>query len=422
MATRSTTPEYVALQKCYKLIIAVVKIDPGSLCDALFSKGYVSESVRNYTRMDTLPDENKARKLIDTVIDQIKEDPIVFHHFLETLTSSHYDSIKKKLTECYQIEKSKTDNSDVRQSCSTEVLVPSQSGLTLADPRNSNTGASNESDTKPTLNASDTSFLCPYCENCSLEQYLSEEGCPKATGKTLFPYLNTPNLPEEDRTVLELSLVSATKDLIMLFAQIDTYIAENLCADVTIVKNFVFDLVRDMAQEENEAELNRATSIPEIILALRPYKSFLNYGIIESIANKFGTPDISAVMRNYVTAFTDFCKRSAFELPVNVLPNKVNKRKEKILSVKLTKRGVASIRDIVSVQLNMATILGVKTWALKICSIEKGCVCVRFLIPAAVMSKIPPLSTEKKNALRDADISIGIAENIVSSTSEAKIR
>ena len=413
MATRSTTPEYAALQKCYESTIAVVKTDPGSLCDALFSKGYVSESVRNYTRNDALLDENKARKLIDTVIDQIKEDPIVFHHFLGTLKSSHYDTIKKKLTECYQSEKSK-DNSSVKQSCSTE--IPSQHEVSLADPRRSNTVTNNESDTKSTN--VDTSFLCPYCENCSIEQYLSEEGCPKATGKTLFPYLDTPNLSEEDRAVLEFNLISATKDLKLLFTKTDTYIAKNLCADVTVVKNFALDLVRDMEQEDNEAKLEAATTISEIILSLHPYKSFLNYEIIENIANEFGTPDICDEMQKYVAAFNDFCKRSAYELPVNVLPKKVNKRKEKILSVKLTKRGVASIRDIVSVQLNMATILGVKTWSLKICSIEKGCVCVRFLVPEAVMIKILSLFLDKKNALRDAGISIGIA---VPSTSEASI-
>ena len=417
MATRSTSPEYAALQKCYESTIAVVKTDPGSLCDALFSKGYVSESVRNYTRNDALLDENKARKLIDTVIDQIKEDPIVFHHFLETLKSSHYATMKKKLTECYQTEKSE-GNPDVRLSCSSE--IPSQHEVSLADPRRSNTVTNNESDTKST-NA-DTSFLCPYCENCSVEQYLSEEGCPKATGKTLFPYLSTPNLSEEDRTVFEFNLISATKDLKMLFTKTDTYIAKNLCADVTVVKNFALDLVRDMEQEDNEAKLEAATTIPEIILGLHPYKSFLNYEIIENIANEFGTPDIRAEMQKYVAAFDDFCKRSAYELPVNVLPKKVNKKKEKILSVKLTKRGLASIRDIVSVQLNMATILGVKTWALNICSIEKGCICVRFLVPAAVMSKILLLSPDKKNALRDANISIGVAEPIVPSTSEANNR
>ena len=412
MATRSTTPEYTALQKCYKSIIAVVKIDPGSLCDALFSKDIISESIRDFTRNVALLDEDKARKLIDTVIDRIKEDPIVFNHFLETLESSHYDSIKKKLNECYQTEKSKTDNSDGKQSCSTEVLVPSQSGVSLADPRSSNTGANNESDTK-TTNA-DTSFLCPYCENCSLEQYLSEEGCPKATGKTLFPYLNTPNLSEEDRTVLEFKLISATNNLIMLFAQTDTYIAENLCADVTIVKNFVLDLVRNLEQKGNGAKLNTATSIPEIILALQPYKSFLNYGIIESIANKFGNHDICNEMQKYVTAFNNFCKRSAFELPVNVLQKKVNKTSEKILSVKLIKKEPASIGDTNSAQLNMATILGVKPWALKICSIEEGCLCVRFLVPAAVM--ILPLSPDKKSALRDAGIIIS-EEQIVGEAS-----
>ena len=377
----ATTPEYVALQKCFESVIAVVKIDPGSLCDALFSEGYVPESVRNYTRMDALPDENKARKLIDTVIDQIKEDPNVFHHFLGTLKSSHYDKLKKKLTECYKSERSKTlDDSKAK-------LQPDTNG---------------------------TSFLCPYCKNCSLEQYLSEEGCPKATGKTLFPYLNTPNLSEEERTMLEFRLMSATEDLIMLFAETDTYIAENLCADITIVKNFVLDLVRIPNLDENGAKLNKATSIPEIILALQPYKSFLNYEIIERIANKFGTPDICDKMQKYVTAFNDFCKRSAFELPVNVLPKKGNTRSEKILSVKLRKKELASIGDTKFAQLNMAKILGVNPWALKICSIEEGCLCVRFLVPAALM--ILPFSPDRKSALRDAGIIIS-EEQIVGETS-----
>ena len=50
-----------------------------------------------------------------------------------------------------------------------------------------------------------------------------------------------------------------------------------------------------------------------------------------------------------------------------------------------------------------------------------GYVCVRFLVPAAVMSKILPLSTDKKSALRDAGISVRIAEQIVPSTSEGKL-
>ncbi len=62
------------------------------------------------------------------------------------------------------------------------------------------------------------SFCCPYCQKCTLEQYLSEEGCPEATGKTLFPYLNTPALSDEDRSVLEATLTSDTRKMIELFA------------------------------------------------------------------------------------------------------------------------------------------------------------------------------------------------------------
>ena len=257
---------------------------------------------------------------------------------------------------------------------------------------------------------SDTSFVCPYCKNCSLEKYLSDEGCPQASGKTLFPYLNTQGLSEEDKMVLEDSLICAAKDLRALFADTDDYIAQNLHADVTIVKNFVLDLVRDLEQEENVANINRATSIPEIILALQPYKSFLNYEIIEKIANKYGSTEIRTEMQKYVAAFTDFCKRSAFELPNNVLSKKVKRENEKVFSVKLTKKGLASLEDVVSARRKIAYILGVKKWALKICSIEDGCLCVRFLVPAAVMTKILPLSTDKKSALRDAGINFGEEE------------
>ena len=405
MSTATTrSPEYLALQKCYKLVIGVVRTDPGSLCDALFSEGYISESVRNYTRTDSIPDENKARKLIDNVIDRIRDDANFFHKFIKILESPHYDNLKKRLNECYQTEKRHEDCSIVELPRSLQANKPCLSHVQVSE--GESTAAVNAESTSQTT--IDTSFVCPYCKKCSLEQYLSDEGCPEAAGKTLFPYLNTPDLSEEDRMVLEDTLISATTNLRVLFAETDTSIAENLHANVTIVKNYVLDLVNDPEQEENKAEIKKATSIPEIILALQPYKSFLNYEIIERIVAKFGSPEDQTVMQKYVDTFNKFCERSAFELPVSVLSKKVKARKDKdkVLSVKLSKEGFASLRNIISVRQKMASILGVKKWALKICSIENGCVCVRFLVPAAVMSKILPLSPAKKSALREVDINI----------------
>ena len=386
----------------YELVIGVVSSDPGSLCDALFAKGCITKHVKNYTRNDSVLAEDKARKLIDCVIDQIELDPNVFHEFVEALKSPHYSKVEEKLNEYYKTEKHKQDK--VYQTKKDE-LNPSQrevEGMDWSAP-SMNVESFHTSSRQP---ITDTSFVCPYCKRCSLEQYLSDEGCPEATGKTLFPYLNTPNLSEEDRMILEESLVSATMDLRALFAETDTSIAQNLSADVTIVKNFALDLVKDLEFEDNEAKLEKANSIPEIILALQPYKSFLNYEIIESIVLKFGSPEDCLVMQKYVTAFDNFCKRNVFELPNNVLPKKGRARQERVISVKLPNKGPASIRNVVSVRQRMATILGVKKWALKICSIEEGCVCVRFLVPAAVMSKILSLSPDKKSALRDAGISV----------------
>ena len=401
--TSTTTPEYLTLQKCYPLIIVAVKADSGCLCDILFSKSLIPKSVKKYTQMDSVLDEDKARKLIDNVMDQIELDPSVFHEFVEALNSPHYSKLKEKLNECYQTVRSATDcpNAKPSSSVSTPLMKLTPREISM------NVESIHTSSSQPNT---DTSFVCPYCKNCSLEKYLSDERCPKATGKTLFPYLNTQGLSKEDRMMLEDTLIYAAKDLRILFADTDTYIAENLHADVTIVKNFVLDLVRDLEQEENVASINKATSIPEIILALQPYKSFLNYEIIEKIANKFGSTEIRTEMQKYVTAFTDFCKRSAFELPNNVLPNKVKSENEKVFSVKLTKKGLVSLGDVVYARRKMAYILGVKKWALKICSIEDGCLCVRFLVPAAVMSKILPLSPDKKNALSDAGINIGEEE------------
>ena len=381
--TTVATPEYLAFRECYEQVIKVAKLDPGLLCDALFARGYITESVRDYTRTDSIQDEKKARKLVDNVIDHIRDDPNVFHEFVNILESHrHYDNLKKRLAETYSL---KLQVKEPRQS---EVLEKSIAAV----------------NTEHTCQPTTDTFVCPYCSKCSLKQYLSDKGCPEASGKTLFPYLDKTGLSEEDRLVLENTLVSETNDLKTLFAHTDTYIAQNLYASVAKVKNFALDLVRDLEQEENEAKIETATTIPEIILALQPYKSYLNYEIIDSIATEFGSPETLAEMQKYVKAFNNFCKRSAFELPINALPKQVSKSNQKIISVKLRKEGFASLRNAVTVRQILASILGVKTWILNLCSIEGGCV-VRFLVPAAVMSKILPLSPTVKSALKDTDIS-----------------
>ncbi len=104
---------------------------------------------------------------------------------------------------------------------------------------------------------------------------MSKNGCPEATGKTLFPYLKTPALSDEDRSVLEATLRKDTQKMIELFALTDTTIAKNLKNDVALVQNFVINFVSSLENEDCIRQIKRADTIPKIFVALTPCKSFL---------------------------------------------------------------------------------------------------------------------------------------------------
>ncbi len=233
---------------------------------------------------------------------------------------------------------------------------------------------------------------------------MSENGCPEATdGKTLFPYLNTPALSDEDRSILEATLRSDTQKMIEFFALTDTTIAKNLKEDVTVVKNFVLDLISSLDEQDYIAKLEKADTIPSIFVALRPYKSFLNYNIVNSIVTTFGSKEDNKIMKDYITAFSQFCRRSAFEIPCNIFLK--SRKEQKILSVKLPSKGCSSLRDALSAKETIASILGVKEWALRLCSIEEGCMCLRFLFSAKAFAQFFPPTASQLTSLYEAGIS-----------------
>ena len=89
-ATPSTsTPEYLAFQQCYEFLVLHIELHPNDFCDSLFAKGYIPEAVREYIRNESNVNKKKAEKLVDSVADQIKHDPSVFHGFIEILVESH---------------------------------------------------------------------------------------------------------------------------------------------------------------------------------------------------------------------------------------------------------------------------------------------------------------------------------------------
>ena len=99
-STSTSTPEYRAFQQCYETLILTIKLQPGAFCDSLFAKGYIPETVRDYTRNESNVDKKKAEKLVDSVIDQIKHDSSLFYGFIKILKSRCLDKLAERLEQC----------------------------------------------------------------------------------------------------------------------------------------------------------------------------------------------------------------------------------------------------------------------------------------------------------------------------------
>ncbi|XP_064383163.1 uncharacterized protein LOC135331836 isoform X2 [Halichondria panicea] len=426
------------MRKCTSVLIDLVKSSLSTIGPAFFAEEYIGETTRDLIGPSSkTSDVERAQILVDLMTDQVRADPSMYMKFITLLEKEgpwvelFLKNIKQTYSSAsleFRLSMSCDERSDWLSGCGisattvshfkaqevdgkTFVRLPVDRGSLSRELRcDVSAGSHNKlqpllNQTKKVTSHSDSitspgpSFCCPYCQKCTLEQYLSE-GCPEATGKTLFPYLNTPALSDEDRSVLEATLTSDTLKMIELFALTDTAILQNLKADVTEVKNYVLGLVSSLGEEKYIAKLEKADTIPHIFVALWPYKSFLNHKIVNNIVTFFGSDEDKKIMEDYQI---EFSRRCAFEIPCNKLPS--SRKDQKILSVKLTSEG-SSLRDAILAKETIVSIFGVKHWALCLCSIEKGCMCLRFFLSAKVFAQFFPPTVSQLASLCEAGISI----------------
>ena len=94
-------------------------------------------------------------------------------------------------------------------------------------------------------------FLCPYCGKCSLEQFISDNGCPKKKSSSdstvRFPYLDLSDLDEDNRIDLEDRLVDDTREMILQFASFTAMIRsslKNLQIPLEDIKCYITNIIR----------------------------------------------------------------------------------------------------------------------------------------------------------------------------------
>ena len=268
-------------------------------------------------------------------------------------------------------------------------------------------------------------FVCPYCKECSPQQFFSEEGCPKKTRSiettTLFPYLDVTGLDDEDVIDLEERLISDTREIMIKFSDFSLCVRESL-EEMDIPLDKLQDCVlsavilqKDQGvsalDTEHKERVLAANSLARIFSILRVYDyiSFLNYQIIELLIQHHGNADDNKRLKQYLVALRTFCQRSIFEVPSSAFSSHRSRKTAKVFALKCTERTL-TLQGVRAMQNNVAEILGLEFNALQLCSVKKGCVELHFLVSAAVAEHIFPLSPSQQSALSEIGARLLLSE------------
>ena len=423
---RDTTPEYLAFRKCYENVIATVKEQPGAICDALFAKGYVPSSVRDFTRNMSILDEVKAQKLVDTMIDRIEHDPNVFHGFVNILEGPSTDDIVRLLQEAYDTECGLVGDPELEHRASyqarfseTEQLISHQLTVRPADATEDNDSSGDES--FHSTAAELRSFICPFCNECTPERFFSEEGCPHRTrsieGYTkLFPYMDVKGLEEDDIIDLQQRLLSDTQEIITKFADFSIFIRKSLKEknipieeikdSILSLEAFIEDNGVKLLDVENQAKILGATSLAEVfsILRISNYMSFFNYHLLEHLIKHYGCSDDHRLLEEYLRDLHTFCQRQVFQIPPLVYSSGyIVQQNSKLFALKCTEK-VEKLEGVQVLCNQVAKVFGLRFSALRLCLIKKGCVELHLMVSAAVAEYILPVSQEHHLALSEIGV------------------
>ena len=406
--TPTTSPEYETMCECCPKLVTLIRQSPSTIGNALFARNLLAPNVRNFVNDRLVSETEKAQRLVDTMTDRIQHSPNSFKVFIDVLEKegSWTDEMVEQLRDLYRDKKSR---------CVVEPFLDKNVKESDCDSKGSpNIDPSGNKD--PFQSTTDQpGFVCPTCEKCSLEQFFSEKGCPKAEQKTVFPFLNVASLDDADKIDLKERLIFETKKMITDFASFTLFLEQSLedqeiplkkVADCVLsLQAFTEDIGVKLLEKKDEKSIQHAQSVPEIFIILRPYVSFFNYEIMEHLVKHYGSTDDHSRLNKYLIAFNTFCQRSVFEVPRDVYSAK-SRANCKVFAVKCTDTVATTLEGIQGARGKIARVLGLRPSTLQLCSVVKGCMELRFFISTAVANLILPVPPEKQLALEEIGVRV----------------
>ena len=463
------TPQLLAIRKNHMILVRSISIEPKIISDALLAEGYLSQAEHEFSCNDTISNPQKASKLVDTMLNLVEQNSRNFHKLLVVLTKSHFSSdIIELLQKSYEIEslivkvepslKSKdsvleslfdsttapytTESKFVRQwlevsGFDTASTVAVDSGLGESDTCSISSAFSTafekaadsgvgtrESNTSSVISstfstAHGEAFVCPYCKECTMEQFFSE-GCPKQKQlsaaekkKPLFPYLDVSSMNEEDMFDFKERLKYETREIILVFARLTLDLIrsleywqvplENVKISILSFSAFTEDIGVKVLDDEDNHAIRIAKSLSEVFIILQKYISFFDYHIIKHIIYQHGVTNDHVRLEEYQKKLEVFCLRNVFAVPYNAFP--YSRRTAQVLVLKCTER-VSTMNNVTEIAGLVARTLGLRPSALQLCSIKKGCVELYFFISANIADRIFPVSPSQQSALSEIGVKV----------------
>ena len=413
LSTPTISPEYETMCECCPKLVTLIQQSPSTIGNALFARNFLAPNVRNFVNDRMVSETEKAQRLVDTMTDRIQHFPDSFNDFLQILEKEGpwTSDMVKELRDLFRakggcvVELSSDQNAE-ESDCDSN--GPPSADSSSEDSFHSTTDQPESTHRQP-------GFVCPHCGKCSLEQFFSENGCPKAEQKKLFPFLNMSALEDDAKVDLEQRLISDTRKMVTKFASLTLFLEQSLedqeiplrkIVDCVLsLQAFTEDIGLKLLEKKDEEAIQQAQSVTDVFIILRSYISFFNYEIMEHLVEHHGSSDDHKRLEEYLTAFNAFCQRSVFEVPPNVYSSK-SRTDCKVFAVKCTERVATTLEGVRGVRGKIADVLGLRACSLQLCSILKGCMELRFILSTAVADCILPVSPAKQRALNEIGVRV----------------
>ena len=253
------------------------------------------------------------------------------------------------------------------------------------------------------------------CGNCTFVAFI-ESGCPRPTfTKSGRPFLDTSRLSDTQKDHLVGQLSDETEELMFSFQDLVTSsrssLEERCVAPAQLAMSLltlgtlapVFANPQIPLFYERSRELQKAKSIKAIFFVIHGYISFFQFKVLEHIIQLFGTLKDNAQLELYKAQLDDYCCHRVFECPP--LYGHSLKTHHSSIGVKLDVNiETFTLQQLYLFWSRFTRYLGLSEYALRLISVEEGCMLLLFQVPSFVTHQLFPLSEEQQEALEGENV------------------